>query len=48
MSAADFPWLTEHCVQDTPIMPAAGYVEMILQALGHVPAHFELVEFRRS
>ena len=47
MSAADFPWLTEHRVQYTPIMPAAGYVEMILQALGSVPAHFELVEFLR-
>jgi acyl transferase domain-containing protein len=45
MSAADFPWLTEHRVQHTAIMPAAGYVEMILEALGNVPAHFELVEF---
>ena len=45
MSAADFPWLAEHRVQYTPIMPAAGYVEMILQALGQPPVRFELVEF---
>lgn len=45
MSAADFPWLAEHRVQYTPVMPAAGYVEMILEALGGPPVHFEVVEF---
>ena len=47
MSAADFPWLADHRVQHTPIMPAAGYIEMILQALGGAPAHFEVVEFHK-
>ncbi|HEY6309695.1 MAG TPA: SDR family NAD(P)-dependent oxidoreductase [Streptosporangiaceae bacterium] len=45
MSAADFPWLAEHRVQHTPIMPGAGYIELVLQALGNVPVHFERVEF---
>ena len=44
MSAADFPWLAGHRV-DTAVLPAAGYVEMILQALGGPPAHFEVLEF---
>lgn len=47
MSAADFPWLTDHRVQDTSIMPAAGYIEMVLEALGGAPAHFAQLEFRK-
>ena len=39
--------VADHRVQNTPIMPAAGYVEMILQALGGAPAHFSQVEFRK-
>lgn len=26
-------------------MPAAGYIELILQALGGVPVHFDMLEF---
>lgn len=47
MSAADFPWLADHRVQNTSIMPAAGYIEMVLEALGGAPAHFAEVEFRK-
>ena len=47
MSAADFPWLADHRVQNTSIMPAAGYVEMVLEALGGAPAHFSQLEFRK-
>ena len=32
-------------MQYTPIMPAAGDGEMILEVLGGPPAHFEVVEF---
>ncbi|MEV7629591.1 acyltransferase domain-containing protein [Actinoplanes sp. NPDC089786] len=47
MSAADFSWLTDHRVQNAPIMPAAGYVEMVLEALGGAPASFDHVEFHQ-
>jgi thioester reductase-like protein len=47
MSAADFPWLAEHRVQDASIVPAAGYVEMVLQAIGGAPANFPEIEFRK-
>jgi len=46
VSAKDFSWLTDHRVQHTPIMPATGYVEMVLEALGGAPAYFDHVEFR--
>ena len=45
LSERDFPWLTDHRVHHAPIMPAAGYVELVLQALKGVPAHFEEIEF---
>jgi thioester reductase-like protein len=47
ISAADFPWLADHRVQGASIVPAAGYIEMILQAIGGAPAHFPEVEFRK-
>ncbi len=46
MSAKDFPWLTDHKVQKMSIVPAAGYIEIVLQALGNQPAHFDHLKFR--
>jgi len=45
MSAADFPWLADHRVQNTALMPAAGYIEMILEAMGNAPVYFPVIEF---
>ncbi|MYC86719.1 MAG: SDR family NAD(P)-dependent oxidoreductase [Gemmatimonadales bacterium] len=45
LSEKDFPWLTDHRVHHAAIMPAAGYIELVLQALGGVPVHFEVLEF---
>ncbi|MYD86032.1 MAG: acyltransferase domain-containing protein, partial [Acidobacteria bacterium] len=45
LSEKDFPWLADHRVHHAAIMPAAGYMELILEALGGVPVHFEVLEF---
>ena len=45
LSEAAFPWLAEHRVHHAAIMPAAGYIELILQALGGVPVHFDVLEY---
>ena len=45
LSEKDFPWLADHRVHHAPIMPGAGYIELILEALGGVPVHFEVLEF---
>ncbi len=45
LSERDFPWLAEHRVHHASIMPAAGYIELLLQALGGVPLHVETLEF---
>ncbi len=45
LSERAFPWLAEHRVHHAAIMPAAGYIELVLQALGGVPVHFEMLEF---
>ncbi len=45
LSERDFPWLAEHRVHYASIMPAAGYIELILQAFGGVPLHVETLEF---
>ena len=45
LSEKDFPWLTDHHVYHASIMPAAGYIEMILEALGGTPVHFDEIEF---
>ena len=45
LSEKDFPWLADHRVHHAPIMPAAGYVELILEAFNGSPVHFEEIEF---
>ena len=45
LSERAFPWLAEHRVHHASIMPAAGFIELILQALGGVPVHFDVLEF---
>ena len=44
-SDKDFRWLADHRVHHAAIMPAAGYIELILEALGGVPVYFEVLEF---
>jgi len=48
LSEADFPWLADHRVHGAAIIPAAGYVELILQALEGAPVHFEVLEFLQA
>ena len=45
LSEKDFPWLSDHRVYHAAIMPAAGYIELIIEALGGVPVHFDEIEF---
>ena len=45
LSDKDFPWLTDHRVHHAPIMPAAGYIELVLEALEGSPVQFEEIEF---
>ena len=45
LSEKDFPWLADHRVHHAAIMPAAGFIELVLEALGGVPAYFEVLEF---
>ena len=45
LSERDFPWLADHRVHHAAIMPAAGYMELILEALGGRSVHFEVIEF---
>ena len=45
LSERAFAWLADHRVHHASIMPAAGYIELILQALGGVPVHFDVIEF---
>ena len=44
MSERDFPWLAEHRVHYASIMPAAGYIELLLQAFEGAPLHAETLE----
>ncbi len=44
LSQKDFPWLTDHRVHHAPIMPAAGYIELVIEALEGSSAHFDEVE----
>ena len=45
LSEKDFPWLADHRVHHAAIMPAAGYIELILEAFGGAPVYFEVLEF---
>ena len=45
LSERDFPWMVDHRVHHAAIMPAAGYIELIMEALQGVPAHIEVLEF---
>ena len=45
LSEGDFPWLADHRVHHAAIMPAAGYMELVLEALGGVPVYFDVLEF---
>ena len=45
LSDKDFPWLADHRVHHAAIMPAAGYIELILEALEGAPVYFEVLEF---
>ena len=45
LSEHDFPWMADHRVHHAAIMPAAGYLELILEALDGVPVHIEVLEF---
>lgn len=44
LSVNDFPWLAEHRIYGSSIMPATGYVEMVLEALEGAPVHIEELE----
>ena len=48
LSEKDFPWLSDHRVYHAAIMPAAGYIELILEAFGGVPLHFDEIEFLQA
>ena len=45
LSERDFPWLTDHRVHRAPIFPAAGYIELLLQAFSGNPINIEEIEF---
>ena len=47
LSAQNFPWLLDHRVNQVPIMPATGYMELIMEAVGERPIHFSEIEFLR-
>ena len=45
LSEKDFPWLADHQVHHAAIMPGAGYIELVLEALEGAPVHIEVLEF---
>ena len=45
LSESAFPWLTEHRILDEPLMPGAGFVEMILQVFKGQALFIEQLEF---
>ena len=45
LSERDFPWMADHRVHHAAIMPAAGYIELIVEALEGAPVHIEVLEF---
>ena len=45
LSERDFPWMAEHRVHHASIMPAAGYIELVLEVFEGGPVHIEVLEF---
>ncbi len=45
LSEKTIPYLADHKVQSSAIMPAAGYMELIFEALQGKPAYIEDIEF---
>ncbi len=45
LSERDFPWMADHRVHHAAIMPAAGYIELILEAFDGDPVLIEVLEF---
>ena len=45
LSVSDFPWLADHQIYGTSIIPAAGFIELVLEALDGAPAYIEEIEF---
>lgn len=57
LTSLSFPYLLGHVVQGVPIVPAAGYLEMVMQAVmprvdtpyrGRFPIHFTDVQFEKT
>ncbi len=40
-----FPWAADHVVHHAAIMPATGFIELVLEAFGGAPVHFDVIEF---
>ena len=45
LSERDFPWMAEHRVHHASIMPAAGYIELVLEVFEGGPVDIEVLEF---
>ena len=45
LSGRDFPWLSDHRVHRAPIIPAAGYIELLLEAFSGEAVHIDEIEF---
>ncbi len=45
LSERDFPWLADHRVHRASIIPAAGYIELIVQAFAGDPVHIDEIEY---
>ncbi len=48
LAESTFPWLAEHRVHHAPILPAAGFIELVLQALEGKPLHIDRLEFLQA
>ena len=45
VSKAHYPWMADHVVQGQPLVPAAGYVELIMEAFEGQPIHIHTARF---
>ena len=48
LSVNDFPWLADHRIYGSSILPAAGFIELVLEALDGAPVHIEELEFLKA